>query len=133
MRLVRALRAAMACAVLMASACSSGSGFGTTTPPDTTAPTVPGGVTASKTGPQQITVGWLASTDTGTGVAGYNVYRNGVATAVASVGAGTLTYADSGLNANTDYFYTVSAFDGAMPPNQSTNSAASPTVRTDPA
>src|SRR5712672_1566892 len=118
MRLVHALHAATACAVLLASACSSGTGPGTTRP-DTTAPTVPGGVTAGKTGPQQITVGWLASTDTGTGVAGYSVYRNGAATAVASVGAGTLIYADSGLSANTDYFYTVAAFDGAMPPNQS--------------
>jgi len=133
MRLVHALHAATACAVLLASACSSGGGSGTTTPPDTTAPTVPGGVSASKTGPQQITVGWLASTDTGTGVAGYNVYRNGAATAAASVSAGTLTYVDSGLNANTDYSYTVSAFDRAMPPNQSAKSTASPTVRTDPA
>jgi uncharacterized repeat protein (TIGR03806 family) len=86
---------------------------------------------ASKTAPQTITVSWQASTDSGTGVAGYHVFRNGGAVAIATVAAGQLSYVDAGLALSTDYNYTVSAFDGATPPNESAQSAATPTIRTD--
>ncbi|GIF77194.1 hypothetical protein Asi02nite_67120 [Asanoa siamensis] len=60
--------------------------------PDTTAPSVPGTLsyTVSAT---TITLNWGASTDTGgSGLAGYNVYRNG--TQIATAGTGT-SYQDS--------------------------------------
>ena len=47
-------------------------------------PPVPQGVTASATSATRIRVTWQASTDAGTGVAGYRVFRNGGATAVAT-------------------------------------------------
>ena len=82
---------------------------------DTTPPTVPGGVVATPTSGSQITVTWTASTDAGTGVAGYRVFRDGTL-----VGSPTATtFSDAGLAANTLYRYTVTAVDGAVPPNQS--------------
>lgn len=93
-------------------------------PGDTTPPTVPSGVTATAQSPTEVVVQWQASTDSGTGVAGYRVFRNGGSSPVATVTSGT-RYVDSGLQPATEYRYAVSAFDGASPPN---DSALSPTV-----
>ena len=98
-----------------------------------TPPTVPTSVSAAKSGARIIIVNWQASTDTGTGVSGYHVYRNGSALPITSVEAAALSYADAGLSADTDYHYAVSAFDAANPSNESALSANSQTVRTDPA
>ena len=60
---------------------------------------------------------WDASTDD-TGVAGYRVFRDGV-----DVGYDvdpSWCYTDGGLDAETSYWYTVSAFDGV--PNESAES-----------
>ncbi|MEY2581309.1 MAG: hypothetical protein QOE09_1158 [Ilumatobacteraceae bacterium] len=77
---------------------------------DTVAPSVPGGVTATASGSSSIDVAWSASTDA-VGVAGYNVFRDGAATAVATV-TGT-TFTDTGLSAGSTHSYTVNAFDAA--------------------
>ncbi|MEO8064220.1 MAG: PQQ-dependent sugar dehydrogenase [Pseudomonadota bacterium] len=90
--------------------------------PDTTAPTVPAGVTVAPQSPTSILVSWTASNDAGTGVAGYLVYRGASATAIATVT--TTNYTDTSLAANTNYSYTVRAFDGATPRNESALSAA---------
>ncbi|MGW2395228.1 glycoside hydrolase family 6 protein [Kitasatospora sp. NPDC001664] len=80
---------------------------GGTTPGDTTAPTVPTGLTATATS-SSVTLGWTASTDD-VGVTGYQVFRGGV-----QVGTSTSTsYTDSGLSASTAYAYTVKARDAA--------------------
>ncbi len=106
--------------------CSSGGADSTPTPPppivDTTAPTVPAGVTATAAGTNQVVVTWTASTDAGTGVAGYRVYRNGDVAPLTTVA--TASYTDNSVVANTAYTYTVRAFDGATPPNESALSAA---------
>ncbi|UVS76713.1 cellulase family glycosylhydrolase [Actinokineospora sp. UTMC 2448] len=81
----------------------SGSG-----PVDTTAPSVPSGLTAGAVTSSSISLSWNASTDN-VGVSGYEVYRG--TTRVATV-AGT-SYTDSGLTANTAYSYTVRARDAA--------------------
>jgi chitodextrinase len=91
-----------------------------TTPalPDTSAPSIPSGVTATATSTSQVSVSWSASTDTGgSGLAGYQVYRNGtlVTTTTAT------SYGDSGLSAATSYCYTIVAYDSA-----GNNSSASP-------
>jgi hypothetical protein len=76
--------------------------------PDTTPPTVPGGLTATAISSSQINLGWAASTDN-VGVTGYNVLRGG-----AKIGTSvTTSYQDSGLPASTSFTYTVSAFDAA--------------------
>src|SRR5690349_2727414 len=119
-------------ATLLAS-CSGGSGVEVTPSPppaDMTPPTVPGGVVATAQTSTSILVTWTVSTDAGTGVAGYRVYRNGDSTALATVTAAT--YTDTTVSANTTYSYTVRAFDAATPPNESalssSVSATTPTV-----
>ncbi len=79
---------------------------------DTVAPTTPTNLTSPSKTTTSISLSWGASTDTGgSGLAGYNVYRNGSATPTAQV-TGT-TFNDTGLTANTTYTYTVRARDGA--------------------
>lgn len=76
--------------------------------PDTTPPSVPGGLAASGVSASQISVSWNASTDN-VGVTGYNVYRAGTKVGTAS----NTTFLDGGLSAATSYSYTVAAFDAA--------------------
>lgn len=85
---------------------------------DTTAPTVPGSVTATANNPTQVTVSWAASTDA-VGVASYQVKRDG--TVVASAVTGT-TFVDTTVAPATTYSYTVSAVDAAG--NRSAESSA---------
>ena len=75
---------------------------------DTTAPSVPTGLTASAASSSQINLTWNSSTDN-VGVSGYRIYRGGsqIATSTSS------SYQDSGLSASTGYSYTVSATDAA--------------------
>jgi fibronectin type 3 domain-containing protein len=83
-----------------------------TTPaaPDTTPPSIPSGIVATATSTSQVSVSWSVSTDTGgSGLAGYQVYRNGT---LVTTTTGT-SYTDSGLLANTLYCYTLVASDNA--------------------
>ena len=89
---------------------------------------MPTGVVATATGPDTIDLSWTASTDD-TGVAGYNVYRDG--TLLTNVTTGT-TYQDLGLTASTAYSYTVSAFDAAANESAQSNPAASATTMPPP-
>ncbi len=76
---------------------------------DTAPPTAPRDVTATAVGSTGVGLAWAAATDD-VGVAGYEVYRNGLP--LATTGAGT-TYTDGTVRAATRYSYTVRAFDGA--------------------
>ncbi|HEX2784696.1 MAG TPA: PQQ-dependent sugar dehydrogenase, partial [Ilumatobacteraceae bacterium] len=76
--------------------------------PDTTAPSIPTGLTATSTSSSQINLAWTASTDN-FGVTGYKIFRAGT-----QVGTSTTpSFPDTGLTPNTTYSYTVSAFDAA--------------------
>jgi chitodextrinase len=80
--------------------------------PDHTPPTSPANlhvIQKNKT-KTSLTLAWNASSDSGgSGLAGYNVYRDGVA-----VGSPTTTsYTDTGLSAGTAYTYYVKAVDNA--------------------
>ena len=77
---------------------------------DTTAPTPPSGLYASAKTANSATVSWSPSSDN-VGVAGYNIFRNGVA--VGSVAGNTTFFTDTGLAAGTTYNYTINAFDAA--------------------
>lgn len=97
------------------------------TPPptsgDTTAPSVPTGVTAAAASNSRIDLSWNDSTDSGgSNLSGYRIYRNGATAALTTVNAPLTDYSDSGLAANTQYSYVVRAFDGAG--NESTASTA---------
>jgi chitodextrinase len=88
-----------------------------TTPPGTTAPSVPTGVSATAITSKLVKLTWGASTDTGgSGLAGYQVYRNGTL-----IGTNTVaSFLDIGLSPSTQYCYTIVAYDDA-----GNNSAAS--------
>ena len=75
---------------------------------DVTAPTTPTNLNAITASSSQINLSWDASTDS-VGVAGYKIYRNG--TYLKSITG--ITASDTGLSANTQYCYKVSAFDAA--------------------
>ena len=82
------------------------------TPVDTTAPSVPGSLAVSGTTDSTISLTWSASTDAGgSGLAGYRIYRDGSATPLASM-VGT-TYTDGGLAAASTHTYRVTAYDVA--------------------
>src|SRR5205823_10685484 len=98
-----------------------------TSPSDTTPPSVPAGLTASPVSCQEISLVWAPSSDFGSGVKGYNVYRNGAL--LRQVSAVSTSTADTGLNASTSYSYAVSAVDNAG--NESAKS--SPSTATTPA
>lgn len=78
---------------------------------DTTAPTVPTGLKASQQTSTTLQLTWNAASDNagGSGLAGYDLYRNGqhIASPVQPA------YADSGLLAGTTYHYAVRARDKA--------------------
>ena len=87
--------------------------------PDTAAPTAPSGLQANAVNAFTIALTWNAATDAGTGVGGYNVYRNGVFIGVATASALGLGFTDVTAQPNTTYTYAVTATDNASPPNES--------------
>jgi len=93
--------------------------------PDTTPPTVPGGISAAVTPDihgRTAVINWNAATDS-MGVTGYTVYRNNVQRAV--LGPNTLTFTDGSLPTGT-YTYKIDAFDAAN--NHSAKSVAGTAV-----
>ena len=80
------------------------------TGPDTTAPSIPTGVSGSAIDHYQVSVNWLASSDD-TGIDGYTIRRNG--TTIGTVSGSALTYIDSTAIPATTYNYTIDAFDSA--------------------
>lgn len=90
---------------------------------DVTAPTTPGGFTATAISASQINLSWTASTDA-VGVTGYKIYRGtsaGSLTLLTTV-SGATTYQNTGLGAATSYYYQVSAVDAAS--NEGARAAA---------
>ena len=73
---------------------------------DTTSPSIPTSISATPASSSQINLSWNVSTDN-VGVAGYKIYRNGIPLKSTT----TTSYSSSGLSPNTQYCYTVSAYD----------------------
>jgi Domain of unknown function (DUF4082)/Domain of unknown function (DUF1929)/Bacterial Ig domain/Fibronectin type III domain len=81
-------------------------------------PSAPSGLTATATGDSSANLSWTASTDN-VGVTGYKIFRNGK-----QIGTSTTTsYTDTGLASNTQYTYTVAAYDAAGNVSTPSNSA----------
>ena len=91
--------------------------FGDTS--DTLPPSVPQNLSATAVNLGQIDLSWDAAADN-TSVAGYTIYRDGVA--LATVSGDKLSYADKTVQPATSYSYTVDAFDPFG--NRSAQSAA---------
>lgn len=90
---------------------------------DTTIPTTPANLTAAGTTQTGTQLTWTAATDN-VGVVSYNVYQNGVQIASPT----TITYAVTGLTANTTYSFTVRAKDAAGNLSVASNTATITTV-----
>jgi len=75
---------------------------------DTTAPSVPAGLTAVAASSASISLNWTASTDD-VGVTGYKIYRGGTQIDTAT----NNSYSDSGLSSSSTYTYNVCAYDTA--------------------
>jgi fibronectin type 3 domain-containing protein len=97
-----------------------------TTGGDTTAPSVPATLSVAQSGAGTFTLQWPASTDTGSGIRGYHVYRNG--TKLTTLPIAALTYADSTPSTGVEYTYEVSAVD--LADNESAKRAALPVMLT---
>jgi len=99
-------------------------------PSDTQAPTVPANLVQTSISVSSVGLTWMASIDLpnsgGSGIGGYRVYRNGIKIATVS---GT-SFTDTGLTGGTAYSYAVSAFDNAVPINESLISSPSLLVTT---
>jgi fibronectin type 3 domain-containing protein len=94
------------------SATSAGDSATTPACGDATPPTTPTGVTAAASACTTASLSWNASTDSGgSGLKGYNLYRNGVF--VKQVAAPATSTTDTGLAASTAYGYRVGAVDNA--------------------
>ncbi len=97
---------------------------------DTQAPTVPANLAQTTISVSSIGISWLASTDQpnpgGSGIGGYHVYRNGINIATVT---GT-NFTDTGLTGGAVYSYAVSAFDKALPINESVPSSPALAVST---
>ncbi len=96
---------------------SASTALATSTLPDTSAPTVPTGLTVGTRTVNSIAFSWAGSTDN-VAVTGYNILRNGTKVGTSA----TASYTDTGLTPNTAYSYTVQAFDAV--PNTSASSTA---------
>src|SRR5438874_2505090 len=92
---------------------------------DVNAPSTPTDLTASGARCGQVDLAWAASTDTGSGVMAYNIYRDG--SLLARVMAPATVTSDANVGAFTLYSYAVSAVDPAG--NESPPSAGA-SVRT---
>ena len=86
---------------------------------DTTPPTTPTNLTASETTSSSTKLSWTASTDN-TGIAGYEIYKDGTLIDTVSASHYTVT----GLSASTTYAFTVKAKNAAGNTSTSSNSVS---------
>ncbi len=91
---------------------------------DTVPPTAPTGLKASS--PKgKVNLSWTSSTDSGgSGLTGYTVWRstNGASGSFIAVGTSAVTsYSDAGVTGNVDYWYRITASDGAGNRSQPSN------------
>jgi len=95
-----------------------------TTPPatDTTVPSVPADLTATAASSSQIDLDWTASTDN-VAVQGYRIYRDSTLIATTA----STDFADTGLDSDTAYDYTIAAIDGAGNASDQTSAASDTT------
>ncbi len=99
-----------------------------TTPADTSAPSEPTNLTAVGSNSTTINLSWTASTDN-VGVVGYSVFRDGGATAIATVSV--TNFSDTGLGVGSTHSYTVKALDAANNQSIASNTVTASTLGND--
>jgi chitodextrinase len=92
---------------------------------DTQAPTTPSTPEIGEVSASQIDISWTASDDN-VGVAGYRVYRDGQEVGTTP----TTTFSDGGLGSETEYCYSVSAYDDAGNQSDQTSTTCATTQPT---
>lgn len=92
---------------------------------DGSTPTTPAGLTATTTDPQTVTLHWGGSTDSGSGVAGYKIFRDGEL--VADLLGTPTSFVDRQLDGSRTYTYHLQAFDGSGNDSAVSNTAAAAT------
>jgi hypothetical protein len=101
--------------------------------PDTTAPTIPAGLTATAVSGTEIDLLWPASTDADYGgVYGYAIYRDGGTAPIATTTGSVTTYKDTSVAAGSTHTYTVAAFDYAKNYSAPSSSASATTPSAPP-
>jgi fibronectin type 3 domain-containing protein len=98
------------------------------TPADTTAPSAPTDLTAVGSNSTTINLSWTASTDN-VDVVGYSVFRDGGATAIATVSV--TNFSDTGLGIGSTHTYTVKALDAANNVSAASNTVTASTQGND--
>lgn len=102
--------------VIQFGACSDdGRDGGGATSADVTPPSTPSGLVAKVLHPTELRLSWIVSIDSGAGVAGYNVYRDGVRIASTV----ETSYQDDDVEPGQRYAYSISSYDRAVPTNES--------------
>jgi fibronectin type 3 domain-containing protein len=101
----------------------------TTMSSDTIPPQPPTTLTATAVSETRIDLSWSGATDN-LGVTGYQIFRNGSSTPIASVGASPTSYSNTGLTAGTTYSYTVKAVDASGNTSDASPSASATTLDT---
>lgn len=103
-----------------------GSQPSTTPSGDFTPPTTPDGLQARANGPNDIALSWAPANDSGSGLAGYYVYRGTSPTNATQLKTvNSPSYTDQSVRASTTYYYYIVAFD-----KSGNSSKASATVST---
>lgn len=92
---------------------------------DGSAPSTPGGLTATTTNPQTIALSWAGSADTGSGVAGYKIFRDGEL--VADLLGNPTSFVDRQLDGSRTFTYQIQAFDGSGNDSGMSNTASAAT------
>jgi fibronectin type 3 domain-containing protein len=92
-----------------------------------TIPPQPPTVTATAVSDTQINLAWSGASDN-VGITAYRIFRNGSATALATVAGTVASYSDTGLAGGTAYSYTVKAVDAAGNVSNASNSASATTT-----
>jgi chitodextrinase len=90
--------------------------------PDTVKPTAPTNLQANAPAGSRVDLTWNASSDAN-GIQAYDIYRNGGANPIASVGGGTLAYTDTTVSPETSYSYVVKARDPSDNTSDPSNTA----------
>ena len=101
---------------------------------DTSPPTAPANLAVEDVFYNELDLGWSASTDTGTGVSGYRVFRKGpgentftLLATTAGTGPGSTSYVDLTVKPGSTYSYYVTAFDGANNVSAASNTVSAQT------
>jgi len=98
---------------------------------DATPPSAPGNLTISGTTIYSLNLSWDASTDNETEVYGYNIYQDGAAEPLNAVPVQDLEYKVSGLEAETEFSFVVTAVDAAKNESDESNQATETTLAFD--